>query len=45
MSMTKEQALDLLAQIAQNASMPLHGHQQAQLALKVLKELIDKKDS
>jgi hypothetical protein len=42
--MTKEQALDFIAQIVQGASMPLAGHQQAQKALAVLKELIDKKE-
>jgi hypothetical protein len=42
--MNAEQALNLLAQIAVSAAMPLAGHQQAQEAIRVLKELVDKKD-
>lgn len=42
--MTEQQALDLIAQIVQQAAMPLVGHQQAQKALQILKELIDKKE-
>lgn len=41
--MTPQQALDLLASIVVQVSMPLQGHQKAQEALQVLKALVDEK--